>query len=78
MAAMNTAAESPRRLSTLAKWGVWIALAALLLPMLGLVAVVIAAALLIRGEIGPGLGILLLAPICAMFGYGLAVGLGVV
>ncbi len=74
---MDTAPTARTSLSRPAKWGVGLAIGALLLPVVSLVAFFIGIAVLIRGEIGPGLGIILLAPICAMLGYGFAVGLGI-
>lgn len=64
-------------LSRLAKWGIGLALGALLLPVLGLIAVGMAITLLIRSEVGPGLAVLVLSPITTLFGIGLALGLGV-
>lgn len=72
---MEASTSDTEGLSKLAKWGIGLSLGALLLPVLGFAAFVIGVALLIRSEIGPGLGILLLSFICASFGVGLAIGL---
>lgn len=61
-------------LSHLAKWGLGLSLGALLLPILGLAAFGVAIALLVRSEIGPGLGVLILTPFTMLFGIGLAIG----
>jgi hypothetical protein len=74
-----TAQPSTAGLSTLAKWGIGLSLGALLLPLIGLVAFIIGVVLLIRSEIGPGLGVMALSSICGMLGFfiALAIGIGV-
>jgi hypothetical protein len=71
---MNTTTAGPDStgLTTLAKWGIAISIGALLVPLLGLVAFVIGVVLLIRSEIGPGLGIMALGSLCATLGIVLA------
>lgn len=66
-------ATQAQKLSQLAKWGIGLSLGALLLPILGFAAFVIGIALLIRSEIGPGLGVLLLSLACIALGVGLAI-----
>jgi hypothetical protein len=63
---MTTTPRTP--LTTLTKWGIAVSLGALLIPFLGLVAFIIGVVLLIRNEIGPGLGIMALGPVCATLG----------
>ena len=68
---MTTTAAGPSntRLTTLTKWGIAVSLGALLLPLLGFIAFIIGVVLLIRSEIGPGLGIMSLSAVCATLGF---------
>lgn len=67
-----TARPTTTGLSSLAKWGIALPLSALLLPPIALVAFVLGVVLLIRSEIGPGFGVMALAPICGMLGFVIA------
>ena len=66
------ATSGTSRLSRLAKWGIGLSLGALLWPPLGFAAFIVGAVLLIRSEIGPGLGVLLLSFVCGSTGIVLA------
>lgn len=73
---MNQDAVTQRAgLSPLSKWGLGLALAALLLPVAGVIAFVLGITALVRNEVGPGIAIVVLSSLCTMVGFGLALGL---
>jgi len=61
-----------RKRSKLAIFGVALALLSLFLPVLALLGLLLAAVLLLRGEVGPGLGVGLLSVLCGFSGLALA------